>query len=105
MGTPHRRESQGCLSVKVQTADMQQGEHHVLSNLGVAASQAFSRKFASIDHGLDAESHRARKEGRKPETTLPPEVLTWLSRGLLEQIVAFIRTVRRSDMALDIAIY
>ncbi len=104
-GTPDRLELQGGPSVKVQTADMQQGEHHVLFNRAAAASQAFSRKFASIEQALDAELHRARKERRKPEITLPQEVLSWLSRGLLEQIVAFIERAQDQTWALDIAIY
>ena len=37
--------------------------------------------------------------------TLPPEVLQWLSRGVLEQIVGFLERGRDQRWALDIAIY
>ncbi len=104
-GTPDHLELQDGPSVKVQTLDVQQGEHHVLFNRAAAASQAFSRKFDTVGQAINAELKKARKEGRKPEITLPPDVLTWLSRGLLEQIVDFIGRAQDQTWALDIAIY
>ena len=77
------------------------GRHIVHFNRAAAASQAFSRRFADIDRQMA----EARKQGRLGEFRLPPEVLTWLSRGLLEQIVAFLAQAVNATWAVDIAIY
>jgi hypothetical protein len=86
-------------TVEVRTESVRRGEHRVLFNRAAAASQAFSRQFPNVD----AELAKAKAEGRPQE--LPSEALTWLSRGLLEQITAFIARAADPTWALDIAIY
>ncbi len=97
-GSPERPEVEPGPRVKVRSAGAQ-GRHLILFNRAAAASQAFSKKFPDVEADLDA----ARREGRRPE--LPPPVLEWLSRGVLEQIVAFISRAAGPEWALDIAIY
>ncbi len=104
-GIPGRVKLEPGPTVAVQTAGTQQGEHSILFNRAAAASQAFPRTFPEAGRALDEELQRARKEKREAHVTLPPEVLQWLSRGLLEQIVGFIERGRDQNWALDIAIY
>jgi phosphatidylserine/phosphatidylglycerophosphate/cardiolipin synthase-like enzyme len=98
-GSPEHPEVQPGPAVRVRSAGAPRGRHLVLFNRAAAASQAFSKKFPDVEADLDA----ARREGRHPE--LPPPVLEWLSRGVLEQIVAFIGRAAGPEWALDIAIY
>lgn len=72
----------------------------VIFNRAVAASQAFSRKFPDIDKQLAA----AKAKGELAEFAMPADVLNWLSRGLVETIVAFLNRAKKGD-GLDIAIY
>jgi phosphatidylserine/phosphatidylglycerophosphate/cardiolipin synthase-like enzyme len=86
-------------TVTVKTASSRSGEHCVLFNRAAAASQAFSRRFPEVEQELEA----ARRENREPQ--LPEKALTWLSRGVLDQIVNFIQRAEDNTWALDIAIY
>lgn len=104
-GAPGRTELEPGPTVILQTAGTRQGEHAILFNRAAAASQAFSRTFPEVERILDEELQRARNEKREAHATLPPEVLQWLSRGLLEQIVGFLERGRDESWALDIAIY
>ncbi|HEX2174004.1 MAG TPA: phospholipase D-like domain-containing protein [Dehalococcoidia bacterium] len=86
-------------AVTVKTFGGRTGDHLVTFNRAAAASQAFSRRFPT----LQADIERDRAAGRA--VRLPDEALTWLSRGLLEQILAFIERAADDTWALDIAIY
>ncbi|MGG6298259.1 phospholipase D-like domain-containing protein [Leptolyngbya sp. AN02str] len=86
--------------VAVRTASMTQGDHQVIFNRAAAASQAFSRKFPQIADQLDA----ARRQ-KQPAPPLPPQVLEWLTRGVLERILSFIQQAADPTWALDVAIY
>lgn len=77
------------------------GRHIVHFNRAAAASQAFSRKFSDLNRQME----EARKQGKLRDFQLSPEALTWLSRGLLEQIIAFLAQAVDSSWAVDIAIY
>lgn len=98
-GAPGKLSLEPGPAVTVVTPSASQGEHRVLFNRAVAASQAFSRDFPEVDEELDA----ARKEKRTP--VLPPRALAWLSRGLLEQITGFCARALDPTWALDVAIY
>ena len=98
-GTPGQPCVEAGPTVRVAAASDKKGEHVVLFNRAAAASQAFSRKFPQVDKELDL----AKKEKREPE--LPKEALQWLTRGVLGQIVGFIRKATGKAWALDIAIY
>jgi phosphatidylserine/phosphatidylglycerophosphate/cardiolipin synthase-like enzyme len=77
-------------SVEISTNDPAQGAHGVYFNRGVAASQAYQQKFGQPPDKLDPEKRRA--------------ALTWLSRGLMEAILAFIGQAAAGD-ALRAAVY
>jgi phosphatidylserine/phosphatidylglycerophosphate/cardiolipin synthase-like enzyme len=83
-------------SVTITTANTQTGDHRIVFNRAVAASQAFSRKFPETEATIGVGS------GVK---SLSPDAYTWLSHGVLEQIVGFIGRASDSSWALDIAIY
>lgn len=78
-------------TVDVSTGDPTQGTHGIYFNRGVAASQAYARKFGSPPNKLPA-AKRA-------------EALTWLSRGLIEAIIAFIEQADSAQVALRAAVY
>jgi phosphatidylserine/phosphatidylglycerophosphate/cardiolipin synthase-like enzyme len=99
-GTPDRLKVEPGLAVKVKTASLTTGEHWILFNRAAAASQAFSRKFPQVEAAIDA----ARKASQ-PLPPLPPEVLAWLSRGVLEQITQLLDRAVDQTWAIDIAIY
>lgn len=99
-GTPQSPKLASGVTVKVKTASLSAGKHSIIFNRAAAASQAFSRKFPEVEAELD----RART-ANEPLPALPTEALTWLSRGLLEQITGFIQTATDAAWGLDIAIY
>ena len=78
-------------SIDITTNDPATGRHGVYFNRGVAASQAYERKF-----------------GASPSTLPGPkraEALAWLSRGLFEAMVAFIGQATSAQLALRAAVY
>jgi len=86
--------------VVVKTASLNNGEHRVIFNRAAAASQAFAHRFEDYIKDLDTAL-----KAKQPAPPLPPKALTWLSRGLVEQILAFIKRAKGTGWALDIAIY
>jgi phosphatidylserine/phosphatidylglycerophosphate/cardiolipin synthase-like enzyme len=89
------------LSVSVRTSSTERGQHAVLFNRAAAASQAFSRKFPEVEAALNKATGAKKKES----FSLPDDVLDWLSRGVLEQILGLIEEARDSTWGLDVAIY
>lgn len=90
---------QGGPTVSVRTEGRATAQNIVIFNRAAAASQAFSRDFPYVEALLE----QARKAKKDP--VLPPDVLTWLSRGVLEQIEAVIAAAVDEHWALDVAIY
>lgn len=84
--------------VETQGYDSEDG---IIFNRAVASSQAFSRRFPDID----AEIEKAKKAGTLGTKTLPQKVLDWLSRGLVEQIEAFLSRAEGDGWAIDVAMY
>lgn len=84
------------VAVKVRSGPVKGRPHTVLFNRAAAASQAFAKKFPDLDARLEAEGAAA---------GLPQEALDWLSRGVLETIVATIDRARDHRWGVDVAIY
>jgi PLD-like domain len=99
-GQPDQLKIAPGVAVQVTTASLVNGEHRVLFNRAAAASQAFARKFPAVEMAIEA----ARK-AKQPLPSLPPEVLDWLSRGVLEQITQMLDRAVDATWAIDIAIY
>lgn len=78
-------------SIDVSTSDPAVGTHGVYFNRGVAASQAYARKFGAPPDQLPTD-----------QKTL---ALAWLSRGLMEALVAFIGQAGSAQFALRAAVY
>jgi phosphatidylserine/phosphatidylglycerophosphate/cardiolipin synthase-like enzyme len=78
-------------TVDVMASDPDAGTHGVYFNRGVAASQAYENKYELPPDKL--------------EPAKQAEALEWLSRGLIEAIVAFIGQASSSDHALRAAVY
>jgi hypothetical protein len=78
-------------TVSVSTGNPDVGTHGIYFNRGVAASQAYARKF-----------------GAKPDDLPPPlraEAMAWLSRGLFEAMRAFIGQAASPGNALRAAVF
>jgi phosphatidylserine/phosphatidylglycerophosphate/cardiolipin synthase-like enzyme len=86
--------------VEIETQNFE-GEDAIIFNRAVASSQAFSRKFPTLDAQIEA----ARAAGTLGTQTLPKEALDWLSRGLVEKIEDFLEEARDGSWAIDLAIY
>ena len=94
-GAPKKLEYGRAVSVTVQTEPERDREHTLYFNRGVAASQAFVRKFPHITKkDLDGEGENDNSEA-----------MAWLSRGLLEAMTSFIASARGSDWALRVCIF
>lgn len=102
-GTPDQLELRDGPTLEAKTSALS-GPHAVLFNRAAASSQAFSRQFPEMAEIL-AEHNKLHPERHgRPPVTLPAGVREWLSRGVLELIVDFIRRAGPRS-ALDIAIY
>ena len=78
-------------SIDISTNDPAQGAHGIYFNRGVAASQAYQHRFGKPPDALSADRRSA--------------ALTWLSRGLVEAILAFIAQAASAGDALRAAVY
>ncbi|MFW0753725.1 phospholipase D-like domain-containing protein [Pseudomonas sp. H11T01] len=86
------------LEVTVTSDNGQPQGQRVIFNRAVAASQAFSRKFADLDALLSANKNL-------PIEAWPDAPRQWLENGLLEELLGFIERAVDDQWALDIAIY
>ncbi|MBD2020458.1 hypothetical protein H6F43_09685, partial [Leptolyngbya sp. FACHB-36] len=88
-GKPKRLEQGDSVEVRVRTEDEATGTHAVYFNRGTAASQAYARKF----------------KNRSPDQVPDGKAWTWLSRGLVEGLLAFIEQANGKRYALRAAVY
>lgn len=87
-GTPDELAEGDGLSVKVKTEPNNDGQHGIYFNRGVCSSQAYARRFDN-----------------KTPSEVGPAAYDWLSRGLLEGMLAFIARAQDSSYELHGAIY
>lgn len=78
-------------TVDVATGDPDTGVHGIYFNRGIAASQAYARKFGATPANLPPDKRA--------------EALTWLSRGLMEGFLRFIVQADSDRFALRAAVY
>jgi phosphatidylserine/phosphatidylglycerophosphate/cardiolipin synthase-like enzyme len=89
-GKPKKLEIGREVSVVVHTEPVDAGLHAVHFNRGVAASQAYVRRFGNVE----------------PDRTKPDEPYwPWLSRGLQEAMLGFIAQANGPQFALHAAVY
>jgi phosphatidylserine/phosphatidylglycerophosphate/cardiolipin synthase-like enzyme len=91
-GAPAALDPRASLAVRVTTEIERGAKHSVYFNRGAVASQEYARRFLNIapDHLQGAEQEAA---------------YTWLSRGLLEALVAFIQRANGPRFGLYGAVY
>lgn len=87
-GSPSNLKSEGRVQVRVTTESPEGGDHDVYFNRGVAASQAYARRF-----------------GNKRPDDVGDAAFAWLSRGLFEAMLAFIESASDSSYQLRVAAY
>src|SRR5437867_281992 len=88
-GTPGSLRQGAAADVEVTTENESENMHAIYFNRGAAASQAYARKF----------------ENKRPDEVPDRAAYTWLSRGLEEALIAFIRQAKDSHWALRAAVY
>jgi phosphatidylserine/phosphatidylglycerophosphate/cardiolipin synthase-like enzyme len=87
-GSPTTLSSEGTVHVRISTESPSGGDHDVYFNRGVAASQAYSRRF-----------------GNRRPNEVGDAAFTWLSRGLFEATIAFIESATDDRYQLRVAAY
>lgn len=88
-GKPKNLEQGETVEVSIATEDEAVGTHAVYFNRGVAGSQAYARKFNNLP----------------PDKVPNGRAWTWLSRGLVEALLAFIKQAKGSQYELRAALY
>lgn len=88
-GTPENLTEYSSVTVQIETEDPESGNHDVYFNRGIAASQAYVRRFGN----------------NKPEDVPNRMAFRWLSRGLNEALEEFIRSCVPGTHSLRIAAY
>jgi phosphatidylserine/phosphatidylglycerophosphate/cardiolipin synthase-like enzyme len=89
-GTPQLLVKFASVSIKITTESPESGDHDVYFNRGAAASQEYIRRFGN----------------KKPKDVVPKQpVFDWLSRGLYEAMVLFVKSCVPGKHKLRIAAY
>ena len=88
-GKPKNLQQDEVVEVDVSTEKVDTGTHAIWFNRGVAASQAYARKFGN----------------QQPDQVPDNAAWTWLSRGLVEALLAFIGQAQDESYALRGALY
>lgn len=88
-GTPRNLVAHTSTVLDIETEGPESGTHDVYFNRGVAGSQAYVRRFGN----------------RAPNRVPNGKAFEWLSRGLYEALVDFVRTAEPGRHALRIAAY
>jgi len=91
-GTPKNLKHGDEVEVEIDTEKLEDPKHEIYFNRGVAASQAYVLKFGSNP------PHKQPKEKQR-------EVYEWLSRGLFEAIIRFIKQAQNNTYKLRVALY
>ncbi len=88
-GKPRKLEQSETVEVNLATEDESVGIHTVYFNRGVAGSQAYARKFKNLS----------------PDKVPNNRAWEWLSRGLVEALLTFIKQAKGSQYELRAALY
>ncbi len=88
-GKPKKLEQSETVTVKIATEDEAIGDHAIYFNRGVAGSQAYARKFKNLP----------------PDQVPKGRAWEWLSRGLVEALLAFIKQAKGNQYELRAALY
>lgn len=106
-GTPDNMKDGESVQVDVKTEGQEDGVHGVFFNRGVAGSQAYSRRFEKYRRYYLVEQ-RGRAEWKdfiRPDQIPDDQAWNWLSRGLKEALVQYIRQANGPRYALRAAVY
>ena len=87
-GIPGELHESDEVSISVQMEKEKKEGHEVYFNRGVAGSQAYVRKF-----------------GDKKPDEIGTKAFDWLSRGLVEALISFIRQANGGDWSIHAAVY
>lgn len=106
-GEPGKLRQGEAVEVTITTESCEDQKHAVFFNRGVAGSQAYSRQFGGYRKWYLFE-RRGRKEWRdfiKPDEVPNRKAWEWLSRGLEEAMLKFIRQAQGPGYGLRAAVY
>jgi hypothetical protein len=95
------------ITIRVTTEDPDDGTHGVFFNLGVAGSQAYSRLVGEYRRFYLVEKlgRETWKDFIRPDEIPSRQAWKWLSRGLEEALLSFIRQAKSSRYGLRAAVY
>lgn len=95
------------VATTVSTESPDDGVHGVFFNRGVAGSQAYRRKFQDYRrfYHVSQFGRDSWQEQIRPEDVPRREAWSWLSRGLEEAMLAFIRQAKGPDWSLRASVY
>ena len=88
-GKPKNLQQSPAIEVTIETESEDKGTHAIFFNRGVAASQAYARRF----------------KNKKPDDVNDNKAYKWLSRGLEEALLKFIRQADSQDYGLRASVY
>jgi phosphatidylserine/phosphatidylglycerophosphate/cardiolipin synthase-like enzyme len=91
-GSPKNLKLGDEVAVKINTEPLLDDHHEIYFNRGVAASQAYALKFGD-------------KPPHKQPAAKHDEIYKWLSRGLFEAIIEFIKRATDNTFKLRVALY
>ncbi len=106
-GTPTKMKNGRSVQVTIKTEDPEHHKQAVYFNRGVAGSQAYSRRFGKYQRYYMVEDFRGKylKEYLKPEDVPDQKAYKWLSRGLEEAMLGFIRQAHGPEYGIRAAVY
>lgn len=95
------------VSVEIMMEDPREGKHGIYFNRGVAASQMYSERFSQYrQHYLvDKFGRESWREFIKPDNVPNDEAFVWLSRGLEEALLKFIRQAKGPRYKIRASLY
>lgn len=102
-GTPDALEPGEGVSLLVKTERPEDGTHGVYFNRGVAGSQAYARRFGKYRRSYIADGKW--NTFIKPEDVPDRQAFQWLSRGLEEAMIHFLRQAKDSSYSLHASVY
>jgi phosphatidylserine/phosphatidylglycerophosphate/cardiolipin synthase-like enzyme len=106
-GTPKAMHDGPAVTVEVDTENPNDAQHGVFFNRGVAGSQAYSRKFGDYRryYLINKRGQQQWQPYIRPDALPDRKAWEWLSRGLEEAMLEFIRQANGPRYSLRVAAY
>lgn len=106
-GTPSKMTLGDSVTLRVRMEDPHEGSHGVFFNRGVAGSQAYTREFGSARRWYLVERYGKEKwqDFIKPSAVPSGRAWKWLSRGLEEGLLGFVKRAKGRRFSIRACMY